>query len=509
MRASGGLIFFSVAMISLVAISFGLVGALFGWIGQALLVTLLVPAALLTMDYRIGLVLLIVIMPYANSQAIPQLGPLSIVNLLLAGLVLLYLLRLALLRMAGRPSPMPVERELLVYYVVPVTLAAMVGTLHVGEIPQHFLVANKIEHFGLRDYWVSQYTKTMLQVFIACIIGGAVVEYGKGMRFAVSLCIGATLFVVAMAALIGATGASFSQLRDDRNFLTLLGRQNNEAGVLLATAFGPMLFMQAYVRHKGWRWMLRACAALVACGVLVTFSRGAFLGMMAIVAAYVLHFRRIKTAASVLVAVVIAAALAPAAIWERLSMGLDQTRSDGIVTSQTDELTQGRVYTWKALAPEIARSPLWGRGELSTEWSNHVKTSLYSASHPHNMYLEILMDLGLLGAFAMFLWYRHVWRMFRRLGQDERVPGPMRGYFLGASTALLAMLIYGCSNGHYYPAPEQIFYWVSIGLAFGYVAKLRGEAPVPTPVPAQPAVKRRGGYRVPPERILGWKGSPR
>jgi O-antigen ligase len=453
--------------------------------------------------------MLIVISPYANSQAIPQLGPLSIINLLLAGLVMLYLLRLALLRMSGRPSPMPVERELLLFYVLPVTLAAMVGTLHVGEIPQHFLVANKIEHFGVRDYWISQYTKTMLLVFIACIIGAAVVEFGKGMRFAISVCIGAVLFVLAMAALIGATGASFSQLRDDRNFLTLLGRQNNEAGVLLATAFGPMLFMQAYVRHRGWQWVLRLGAGLVAAGVAVTFSRGAFLGLMVILLAYVLHFRRIKTAVSVLVAVVIGASLAPAAIWERLSLGLEETRSAGIVTSQTDELTQGRVYTWKALAPEIVRSPLWGRGELSTEWSNHVKTSLYSASHPHNMYLEILMDMGLLGAFAMFLWYRYVWRMFRSLGRDERVPAPMRGYFLGASTALLAMLVYGFSNGHYYPAPEQIFYWVSIGLAFGYAAKVRKEAPVAELKPVKPVGRHAGGYRVPPERILGWKGSPR
>ncbi|WOI45607.1 hypothetical protein [Acidovorax sp. BLS4] len=70
------------------------------------------------------------------------------------------------------------------------------------------------------------------------------------------------------------------------------------------------------------------------------------------------------------------------------------------------------------------------------------------------MYLEILMDMGLLGAIAMFLFYRHVWRVFRWLGRDERVPPAMRGFFTGAWTGLLSLLIYGAANGHYYQSPQ-------------------------------------------------------
>lgn len=502
---SPGLIVFSMVALALGAVLIGLVGAVFGWVGQALLVTLLVPAALLAMDYRIGLILLIVLMPYANSRIIPQLGPLSVINLLLAGLCFLYVMRLALLRLANRASPLPVERELVLYYLLPITLAAMVGSMHVGEIPQHFLVANQLEHFNLRDYWISQYFKTMLLVFVACIIGAAVVEYGKGMRFGIALAVSAVVFVLAIGVLVAVTGVSLSRLKDDRSFLVLLGRQNNEAGILLATALGPMLFMQNYIRHKVGGWMLRLGVGAVICGIVVTFSRGAFLGMLAIVTAYVLHFKRVKTAFTVLVLAVVCAALAPAEVWERLSVGLEPARNAGLTSGQSDELTAGRVDTWKSLLPDVVRSPVWGRGEMSTQWSTHVKTSLYSATHPHNMYLEILMDMGLLGVAAMFLFYRHMWRTFRRLGHDERLPGPMRGYFLGAWTSMLAMFIYGFSNGHYYPAPEQIFYWVSVGLAFGYVAYLRKEAPAIGITPAEPVPPRRGGFRVPPDRILGWR----
>ncbi|MEW6706231.1 MAG: O-antigen ligase family protein [Pseudomonadota bacterium] len=484
----------------LLALLIGLVGAIGGWIAQLLLLTLVVPMALLVSDYRIGLVLLIVLMPYANSRLIPQLGPLSIINLVLAGVCALYLLRMVLARMSRKPAHLPVERELLLFYVLPVTMAAVVGTMHLGEIPQYFLVVSKIEKYGLKEYWISHYFKTMLLVLTACIMGAAVVEYGKGKRFAVALAVSAVLFVLAMMALIAISGMSLDRLKDARSFLSLLGRHNNEAGVLLTTALGPMLFMHAHLRHRIGRLALGTAVGLVIVGILLTFSRGAFLGLVAIIAMYVLHFRRVKTALTVLALLVVAAALAPAAVYERLGRGLDERAAGASLNSETDELTAGRVYTWKQLAPEVLRSPVWGRGQLSTQWSNHVKTTWYNANHPHNMYLEILMDMGLIGAVAMFLFYRHVWRTFRRLGRDERVPEAMRGFFIGASAGLLSMLVYGLSNGHYYPAPEQIFYWVTVGLAFGYAAWLRQQAPA-APAKVVPTTVARG-WRVPADRIL-------
>jgi O-antigen ligase len=420
----------------------------------------------------------------------------------------LYLLRMALLKMTGRPAALPYDRELLLYYVLPVTLSVMIGTLHLSEIPSYFLIINKIEHYGLKEYWISQYFKTMLLVLTACIVGAAVVEYGRGQRYAIALAVSATLFVLAMLALVAVTGMSLDRLKDARGFLGLLGRQNNEAGVMLTTALGPMLFMQAHMRSRMGRIAMAVAAGLVICGVVLTFSRGAFLGMAAMVVLYVLHYRRIKIAITVIVLLVIGAALAPSAVYERLGRGLDDDARTSL-NSESDDLTAGRVYTWRQLAPEILRSPVWGRGQLSTQWSTHVKSSHYHASHPHNMYLEILMDLGLAGAFAMFLFYRHLWRMFRRLAADTRVPDMMRGFFAGSSAGLLSVLIYGFSNGHYYPAPEQIFYWVTIGLGYGYVAWLRQQAPAPAA--AEVAKPRPGqrGWRVPPERILQPVGATR
>lgn len=472
----------------MLALLLGVAGAVLGWVGQVLFLSLLIPATLLLTDYRMGVLMLILVLPYAASPVIPQAGSLNIVNLLLAGVCMLYLLRMLMVKLSGKTPIFPVPRELLWFYLVPMTVAALIGSLHVGEIPQHFLALNKIEAYGLRQYWVSQYLKQMLVVVMACVAGAAVVTDRRGMRFAVAVIVSGLLFVAATVVLIAVTGISLEQLKDSRAFLSLLGRHNNEASVMLLGAFAPALFMRPFVQGYMRRLCLGVAVMLLGAGVILTFSRGGFLGLVAVVGMYVWHFRRVRTLLVTLAIVATAAAFAPDAVYERMSRGLDETSSIASVQDKGDELTAGRTYIWEQLAPEILRSPLWGRGTLSTEWSNYVKTSNYVATHPHNMYLEILMDMGLIGAATMFLFYRYTWRTFRRLGRSEEVPPAMRGFFLGASAGLIAMLVYGISNGHAYPAPEQIFFWVAVGLAIGYA--------VIVPAPAEEAVPRRVARRM-------------
>lgn len=484
---------------SLVAMLFAALGVLTGWLMQVFLLSLLLPLVLVVSDYRLGLILLTVLMPFASSPILPKAGPLSAINLLLVGVCGMFLLRMVLNRMLHKPLSLPMPRELLLYYIVPVTLSCVIGSFYLGEIPPHYFLVNKFDSFGPREYWVSQYLKNMLLVLTACIVGAAVVERGgHGLRFASAVVASAVVFVLAMLALIAVSGVSLGFLAEARSFLGALGRHNNEAGVMLTTALGPILFMMGTTRHRGARFVLGASALLVIGGIVLTFSRGAFLGLLVILLAYVLHFRRLKTAFAVMTLAVVAAAFAPSEVYERLGRGLGEG-SVQRMSAEGDELTAGRVYTWSRLSGEVLRSPLWGRGQLSTQWSDHVKNSLYNASHPHNLYLEILMDMGILGAVAMFLFYRFVWRMFRTLSRDPRVPDAMRGFFLGAWAGMLSMFIYGVTNGHYYPAPEQIYFWMAVGLALGYVKWLRTQ---PEVTPLTPVAPRPGRFTLPPDRIL-------
>jgi O-antigen ligase len=201
---------------------------------------------------------------------------------------------------------------------------------------------------------------------------------------------------------------------------------------------------------------------------------------------YLLHFRRLRTAFFVAALVIAGVALAPEAVQDRLLRGL-QDHGVQSVGLRGDELTAGRIYVWSNLAPEVARSPLYGRGLMSTQWSGYVRSGAFGATHPHNVYLEILMDAGIYGAICMFIFYRFAWRSFRKLGRDERFDPGTRGFFLGAAAGMAGMLTYGLTNGHWYPSAEQVFFWLALGLAIGYT---RIAAELPAPVQSTPAKKR-------------------
>jgi O-antigen ligase len=484
-----------IGAVALAVLLFAASTAALDWDIEAIVLSALVPALLMFYDYRIGLALLIFILPFDNAKFLPKLGPLNALNVLILGVVLAFLLHAALRRLTARPIDVLVPRTLFVFYVVPVTVAVVVGTFHFREMSPFYVWKNYPDGYTLANYWISHYFKHMLLVATACVLASAVYAARSGRRWMLISSLAALVFVVAQVVLTASSGISAEALQRSRAFFLYLGRQNNEAGLMLVTAFGPLLFMREMVGSRLARWALTFASLAVVGAILLTGSRGAFVAMAVIVFMYLLHFRRLRTAFFVLTLAVTAVAVAPDAVQERLLRGIENRRIESIDT-RGDELSAGRVYIWQRLAPEIARSPLYGRGLISTQWASYSRSGAFLANHPHNMYLEILMDIGIYGAICMFVFYRWVWRSFRALGRDSRLDPGVRGYFLGASAGLAGMLVYGLTNGHWYPAPEQVFFWLAVGQAIGY-AKVAEELPVPA---AAPAVKRRRGARRPARR---------
>jgi O-antigen ligase len=472
------------------AILLGLTGAWAGWMGQVFVLSVLIPVALVGLDYRHGILLALVLMPYMNSPLVPQLGALSAGNVLMLSVTLVFLLRLMISRIKGSGLRVPLDRALIWLYLVPITLAAVHGSLQLGEIPQHFLARNHLSDYGLKTYWISLYLKQILLVLLAIAAGAAVMEYGTGRRFVIVMVISAVIFVGAIIATIIATGVSLERAMSTRGLLSLIGRQNNEAGVLLLGAFGPCLFMREMSRNRLLRMGLLLSVLILAVGILLTGSRGAFLGMTVMTTWYLLHFRRARTAVAVVAVAAVGALLLPDQVADRLMTGLDSSNRAAArgYLSGDDELTAGRLWIYEQMLPDVMTSPIIGHGLASTQWSTPVKKGIYFANHPHNLYIEVLLDLGLIGAGLMAAFFWFVWCRFKRLGGDERLGPELRGFFLGGAAGLLGMLTYGLSNGHYYPSIEQWYFWVTFGLAAGFARRL-GYAP--TAGPTESALARQ------------------
>jgi O-antigen ligase len=98
-------------------------------------------------------------------------------------------------------------------------------------------------------------------------------------------------------------------------------------------------------------------------------------------------------------------------------------------------------------------------------------------AHPHNAFLEAILDLGIVGLVILLAFWFVTWRGFRRLARDERLAPGLQGFFEGAAAGLLAVVVAGRAGSSLMPAPEQAFLWLAVGMMYGVQRRLARGAP--------------------------------
>ncbi len=191
----------------------------------------------------------------------------------------------------------------------------------------------------------------------------------------------------------------------------------------------------------------------------------------------------------------IVVAVVPAAR-ERLTQGIGsgdiQTNLSIEETLYVDEgdfhwytVTSGRSFAWPFVIEKIADRPLTGYGRDAMVrtgvavmlWAQYRE----SFPHPHNAYLEWILDNGFLGAIPVFAMFIVIVRVAKSLFDDDS-----NAAFVavgGVCLALvLAFLIAGMGSQTFYPREGAVGMWCAIGLAVRlYVQKqkaLQGEVQV-------------------------------
>ena len=210
----------------------------------------------------------------------------------------------------------------------------------------------------------------------------------------------------------------------------------NDLGRLYAVAYGLLLFAWAESKERLFRLACLATMAVVVTALVFTFSRGAFAGFLVVNALFLLWRFNMKTMALLVVAGVAFLAMLPPEVWMRLSMGMGES---------ADAVSAGRLEgIWLPLVPELLSSPLWGHGKSSIMWSEPMaKGLMHVVTHPHNAYLEALLDMGLIGLVLVIGYFLHVWKGLRALGSNAFLQPELRGFFKGAAAGLVAFFVTG------------------------------------------------------------------
>ena len=461
----------------LVLLAIGLLGALWGMAVAAggltslYLLASLIACGFILFDFRVGVVLLILLMPMSGSSTLfPHemfgLVGLNPLNLLLAGTLISCMLH----ALADNSLPRLLPRPLLCLYIVPILIAGAIGSRHIHEIAPTLVIAyQELDFPDAASYLRDMVLKPMLMVVFAVLVGAAVAKSARPERFllptVVSICVIAALVPVYVAH----SGIALTALaRDDsREFLSTLGLHANDLGRLYAVAYALVLFTWSDAASRRLRLALLVALALTAVALILTFSRGAFVALAVVNGLYVLWRFSAKTVLVAGLAVVAALLFAPGAIFERLASG----QGAGL-----DAISAGRLNgLWLPLLPEVLRHPVFGNGIGSILWSDAMRSGaghmVLAVTHPHNAYLQAALDMGISGLVLLCAYFAHVWKGLRTLAKDPAVAPALRGFYQGAAAGLAAILVANFTDSSLTPRPEQAFLWLAIGTMYGYQAR--------------------------------------
>jgi O-antigen ligase len=133
----------------------------------------------------------------------------------------------------------------------------------------------------------------------------------------------------------------------------------------------------------------------------------------------------------------------------------------------TYTLTAGRSIVWPLVIDKIREKPLfgWGReGMQRTGLTGYLSTMFAEGfAHPHNAYLEMLLDNGFFGLVLVIPFYLVMLWTSLSLFYDSRSPLFMA--VGGATSAItLALLIAGLSSQTFYPREGWLGMWSLFGL---------------------------------------------
>jgi O-antigen ligase len=263
-----------------------------------------------------------------------------------------------------------------------------------------------------------------------------------------------------------------------------IGEQNRFAQVLL------VLLPLAVGRVKAERTLLlrglaAAAGTLIVCGVMLTFSRGAAVALLLLLAVMVatgfVALRHMLALAAVLLALVLA--VAPDYISRVQTLGAAGDAA-ALQSEETDQAIKGRATENLAALNAFRDHPILGVGpdqffrRYSTQYGNELGLRFLEENRrAHNLYLEIGADLGVVGLVAFLsivvVTMAHLWRL-ARWWQDRR---PELGVL--AMGALLSLVAY-MASGIFLQLAFQRYFWLLIALGSATIWILSHERATPS-----------------------------
>jgi len=244
-----------------------------------------------------------------------------------------------------------------------------------------------------------------------------------------------------------------------------VGYSAADLAVLLAGSCWGIIAFIPFIHNKLCRFIVLMAAGVVVFAGASTGGRGGYVscGITGLVLCLV-KWRRYLLVAPVialLLPVVLPGATA------RMLQGFGQVDAEGHTSVDEEALSAGRLEIWPYVVEKISESPWIGYGrqaQIRTGLARWLSVNLRQTfGHPHNMYLELLMDNGILGAVPILAVYTTViWLTLGLFRSKNRLYSAVGGLGLAL---VLSNLIAGITGQHYYPQEHTLGIWAAMFLS--------------------------------------------
>jgi len=155
-------------------------------------------------------------------------------------------------------------------------------------------------------------------------------------------------------------------------------------------------------------------------------------------------------------------------ISERVFSGFNESSGPIVVENNTDDMTSGRVKIWPHVIDKIGEQPIFGQGREGMKRSGLTEFSTWEIGEtwgqPHNAYLELLLDNGIIGALMILPIY--ILSGIKALKLFVSKGDPIYVTIGGICVSLLlALFVSSIGSQTFYPRQGMIGLWCSMFLA--------------------------------------------
>jgi O-antigen ligase len=246
-----------------------------------------------------------------------------------------------------------------------------------------------------------------------------------------------------------------------------IGYNRVDMSMMLAGASWAVIAFSTLVEKRKYKWLLYGAALLIVLGQALTGGRAGYVTWGAIgVILCTIKWRRLLPL--IPLAAIIIVTLVPS-VAQRMFSGFGGKSGEIVVQKDEDEITSGRNRVWPVVIDKIKEAPVFGYGRQAmvrtglSDWASEVLHDDFG--HPHEAYLEMLLDNGLVGFFCIMPLFFSVFKRSASLFLDRsNIYYEAAG---GAALALFLALLFASFGAQtLYPREGVVGMWAAIGVAF-------------------------------------------